>query len=252
MRSIVGGLCIGCLVLGLPTLVRSDDTSPMAIIDKAIEATGGAQNLSKRRAESFKGKGTFHGLGQAIEFGGEWWIQPPDKFKNVINVDAGGQKFEIVQVVSGNKGWRSMMGNVEEMTEEQLGEAKEELYASRIAQLTPLKDADVKLTPLGASKVGDKEVLGVKVSSKNHKDISLFFDKKTGLLVKSQHRAKDQMSQQEVERDTIYSDYKEQDGIKLPMKISTKQDGKDYVDMAVSEYKLVDKLDDKLFTKPAG
>jgi hypothetical protein len=250
MRKIVGGWCMGMLVLAMPALVRAEDPSARAIIDKGIEARGGAEKLAK--AQNFKGKGTFYGLGQAIEFSGQWWIQPPDKLKNIISVDAGGQKFDIVQVVNGDKGWHSMMGNVDEMNEEQLKEAKDEMYAGQVAQLVVLKDPEYKLATLGASKVGDADVLGVKVSRKDHRDVTLFFDKKIGLLLKTEHKGKDQMSGQEVLRATIYGDYKDQDGLKVPMKVSTKQDGKDFVEMTVTEYKPVDKLDDQLFSKPSS
>jgi hypothetical protein len=252
MKRTICGLLFGCLFLALTSPALGEDLSPQALIAKGIAARGGAEKLSKAQTQNFQGKGTFMGLGQAIEFKGEWWVQPPDKFRNVISIDAGGQKFEILQVVNGSKGWRSMMGNVEEMTEDQLSEAKEEMHAGRVAQLVELKDPEFKLTAIGGTKVKDADTLGVKVSRKNYKDVSLFFDKNSGLLLMSRHRAKDQMSGQEVERDTVYSNYKDLDGIKQPMKISTKQDGKDFVEMTIVEWKSADKLDDKLFTKPTS
>ena len=43
------------------------------------------------------------------------------------------------------------------------------------------------LAALGESKVGDRPALGVRISVKGRKDLRFFFDKESGLLVKSEH-----------------------------------------------------------------
>jgi hypothetical protein len=232
-------------------MARAQNPSPQEIIDKGIQALGGLEKLSKTEAANFQGKGTFYGMGQAAEFKGEWWIQPPDKFKNAISVDAGGQKMEFVQVLNGDKGWATM-GSLEEMTEDQRNIIKDDLYVRRIAHLVVLKDPQYKLTSLGKSKVGDAEVWGVKVANNPHKDVNLFFDQKTGLLLRLQRQGKDPMSMQEVQWEMDYGNYKDEDGIKIARKISMKKDGNDFIDMTITGHKLADRLEDKIFNKPGS
>jgi len=251
MRQTACIFCACSLTVLLPVLARAQDPSPQEIIDKGIAALGGLEKLSKTEAINFQGKGTFYGMGQAAEFKGEWWIQPPDKFKNAISVDAGGQKMEFVQVLNGDKGWATM-GGLEELTEDQKSVIKDDLYVRRVAHLVVLKDPQYKLIALSKSRIADAEVRGVKVSCNNHKDVSLFFDKNTGLLLRLQRQGKDPMSGQDVQWEMNYGNYKDEDGIKIARKISMKKDGNDFIDMTVTDHKLTDKLDDKLFSKPGS
>ncbi len=250
MRKIACGMCVWCLFLSFTVPARADEDQVKTILNEAITASGGAEKLAKHESEYWKGKGTVHLAGQQIEFAGEWWVKPPDKFRNVISIDAGGQKLDIVQVVNGNKGWRSAMGNTEDMNDEQLSTAKEEMYAGRVGMLIGLDKSEFKLAPLGDSKVGNVEAVGLKVSNSGHKDISLYFDKKTHLLIKSQRLVHDEMSGQDVQQETIYGDYKDVDGVKRPGKLNIKRASNPYADLVISEYKRNQKLEDSLFGKP--
>jgi len=97
---------------------------------------------------------------------------------------------------------------------------KAALYALRMPQLLPdLKGKDFMLSNLGEVKVGDKPALGIGLSHKDHKDVNLFFDKETGLPAKSEVRITDPNGK-ELTIEYLYSDYKESDGVKNPMKIA--------------------------------
>jgi hypothetical protein len=54
----------------------------------------------------------------------------------------------------------------------------------------------------------------------------------------------------EVVQETVFSDYKEINGVKMPMKEVIKRDGKNFVDGETFDVRLVEKLDDKIFGKP--
>ncbi len=151
---------------------------------------------------------------------------------------------------NGDKGWINMMGNTDEMSQDQLAAEREDLYAAWVATLEPLKDAAFKLAPLGEIKVGDRPAVGVKVSHKDHKDVSLYFDKDKGLLLKVQRRTKDSMTGQEVDQETFYSDYKEDDGVQRSRKQKTKRDGNDFLEIEITESKRVERLDESTFAKP--
>ena len=175
----------------------------------------------------------------------------PDKVRTDINFEAGGMKFAVVNLLNGDKGWVSLNGKTDDMPKEAVDEGKEELYADGVARLYMLTDKEFKLSPLGDSKVGDKEAIGVKVSRKDHRDVNLYFDKKTTLLLKVEHQIKDfQMGGKEQLQENIYDDYKDVDGIQVAMKLLIKRDGKNYLDAEMSDVKFFDKLDDKTFDKP--
>lgn len=251
MRSVVCGSFVLGLVLGTLATARADDQAVRSIIDKAIKAQGGEEKLAKGKAVTWKGKGTFHGLGMPIEFTGDWWVQPAkSQMKNVVDIEVQGAKLQIATVLSGDKGYRSMMGNVEELEGDSLTEAKEELFAGRVGSLLVLKDPSYKLSPLGESKVGDRVAQGVKVSHKDHRDVNLYFDKENGLLLKNERRVKDPMMNQEFSQETIYSDYRDVDGVQRAKKMTIKRDGNLYIELEITDYKTLEGLDDSVFAKP--
>jgi hypothetical protein len=250
MRTVVYGSLVLGLLLTAEVPVRADNPADVkAILDQAIKAMGGEANLTKYKAATWKGKGKINIMGTEIAFTIQVEAQPPKFSRSRSEADFNGMKFERVQVVNGDKGWINTNGNTEDMPEDQLEGAKAELYDGWVAQLVPLREPGFKLAALPEIKVGDRPAVGIKVSHKDHKDISLYFDKEKGLLVKFERPAKD-FTGQEVKQEVFLSDYKAYDGIQHARKQKIKRDGNDFLDLEVTEFKPVEKLDEKLFTKP--
>jgi outer membrane lipoprotein-sorting protein len=249
MRRIV---CLAAVViLWVSAAARADDQAELKkLIDKAINAAGGEANLAKFNAVAFKGKGKFYGMGEGIDYTGEWTVQQPDKLRFQFE---SGMNFTLVRVVNGDKVWMKIAGQETSAVDDkdEIAEAKEGAYAGWIATLLPLKEKDFTLTALGEVKVEDKPAVGVRVSHKSHRDVNLFFDKEKGWLVKTETVVKDLMGGgQEVTQETIFSDHKEVGGAKRAMKIVINRGGKKYVDAEISEMEPKEKLDDSVFAKP--
>src|SRR5262249_39365813 len=101
------GLAVCLLAIGLNP-ARADDPA-QGVIDKAIKAVGGAEQLGKMNATMWKAKGLFYGFGpDGIPFTADFAFQRPDKFKSHIDSDFNGQKFEFTTVVNGDHAWRRM------------------------------------------------------------------------------------------------------------------------------------------------
>ena len=113
-----------------------------------------------------------------------------------------------------------------------------------------MKDPAFQLSPLGESKVGDRAAVGVKVTHKGHSDVNLYFDKQTGLVRKSEYRAKDAMTGKDREMATTFENYKDFDGLKIPTKIDMKRDGEKFVEAEITELKPGSKLEASVFAKP--
>lgn len=237
-------------VFALGPAARADDAQ--AIIDKALKVHGGAENIAKYNASTWKGKGKFYGLGEGIEYSGEWTTQGKDQARISIEGEVMGQKFNQLIVINGNKGWMKVMGMEMDLEGDQLAEQLDDLYAEWVSTLIPFarKEKGFTLTPLGESKVEGKPVVGVKVSAKDRRDINLYFDKESGLLAKTEYRVKDSMAGQEVNQESFVSDYKDIDGIQQAMKVKIHRDGKLYVDGEVTSLKREVKVDEGIFAKP--
>jgi ribosomal protein L20A (L18A) len=242
VKKILGLALASVVGLSFAGVLRADE--PKDIIEKAIKATGGEEKLAKYKAQTWSAKGKYYGMGEGQDYTAEYAMQHPDKFKFTVT-----GIFTIVY--DGSKGWRKMGEETSEMTPEQLTEQKEQMYAGYIATLLPLREKTYTLTPLGEVKVGNRAAVGVKVSSKGHRDVNLYFDKESNLLTKSETTVKDeQQNGKEVNQEELYSDHQDVEGVKIPMKMTITRDGKKFVEAENSNVKLLEKLDDNTFTKP--
>jgi hypothetical protein len=244
MRKIMGLLLAGILVLGGVSVLRSgEEGDGRALVDKSIKAAGGGDKLAKHTSGSFKGKGTYYGMGDGLPYAGNYAFQWPDKFRMEIE-----GVFTIV--LNGDKGWIKEGGETKDMTKEQLAQQIMDQKAGWVTTLLPLADKAFKIKAIGEAKVGKDEALGVKVTRKDYPDVTLYFDKKSGLLVKSTFLTKSpEQKFKEVTQDNYYQKYRDIDGVKLPGKMVIKRDGKVFVEEEVSDYK-AGKVDAKVFGRP--
>jgi hypothetical protein len=160
-------------------------------------------------------------------------------------------KIEIVNVINGDKGWTKVAGNTMDLDKDAVAEALEKTHGEYVASLVPLIDGKgYTLKPLGEMLVGEKKALGVKVTAKGRRDVDLYFDKETGLVIQYEFKVKDEGSGQEVLESSFPSEYKDVKGTKVAKKAVVKRDGKLYLDIEMSETELHDKLDASVFDKP--
>jgi hypothetical protein len=246
------GILAVAVLAGWNNAGRADDQAEaLKIVDAAIQAAGGAAKLDKLKIVSLKGKGTVHdGDQQMGTFAIEGTVQGLDRFRLDfdINIMDRSKKALIVFIV--DKGWAKTDDRVEDAPAEVVQVIKPELHALRSAQLlTPLKDNDLKLSPLGEMKINDRAALGIKVVKKDHPDMDLYFDKETHLPIKCELRVKER-NDMEITTAWFFSDFKEAAGVKHPMKILLTRDDKKMMEMEISEVKGETKLDEKTFEKP--
>ena len=130
----------------------------------------------------------------------------------------------------------------------------DELYAHWLASLVPLKDKGFEYSPVGSVTVDGKDAVGVRVSCKGRPDVNLFFDKETGLVIKSERRAKDLRTNEEYTAESIYRDHKAFQGVMWPTTRLDRRDGMDLEEdsgrFELSEFQAHDKLEEKSLARP--
>jgi hypothetical protein len=251
-KVLIAALSVG-IALALPATSRAQDADATAVIDKAIKAAGGLDKLKKfNKAFTAKAKGNIEVMGMKLDFTIDAYTQMPNKSKAVINLSVNGMQLEIVQAFDGEKGWASVLGMVKDLEKDELDEHKAMVHVESVTNLFTLtEDKAFKLSTLGDSKVGDVEVVGVQVTKKDKRDVNLYFDKKTHLLLKAEYRAMEPISKMEVAQEKIYSDYKELlPGLKMSSKQIVNNDGKRYMELEMTEITAVERHDDSIFKKP--
>jgi len=249
MRKLLSrGLAVA-LVLGL-TGTAWGQGDAKAVIEKAITAQGGAKNLDKLKASRTQGKGTVSIMGQDFPFTIDLYQQMPDKVRTVLKLNINGMDVSIVQILNGDKGWAQIQGMTMDADADALGQMKASVYAARLSMLTPLTGSGYTLTTLGESKVNGKAAVGVKVASAGQKDVSLYFDKDSGLLVKLTRPGVDPVGKKAVTQDEFYSDYKDFEGVKQPTKMVVHHDGNQFMVATLSQVSFVPMFEAKMFARP--
>lgn len=244
-------LCVIVPLTFFSLLAAQPDDRAKAVITKAIAAIGGEANLAKYRAATWKGKGAYYGLGRDIAYTGTWAVQPPDQVRIAIEGNRDGQRFSRVLVINGDKGWVKLNDQVEELDQAALAEEKHRLYVNWVASLAPLQTEGFQFELLKEPKrIGDKEAVGVKVSRDGQRDVILYFDAKTNLLLQSQAVLRDLQGSADIKQEVLYGDYRDVAGIKRPMKITVTWDSQRQAEGTFTDYQLLDKLDEKTFQRP--
>jgi hypothetical protein len=239
------------LVVGLALAVHgahgADEAGDaQAVVDQAITALGGADNLAKYKGVTYKENGTFYGMGDGVPYTGLYSSQLPKQFRMEI-------KDVFIHVVNGDEGWsKDMTGNISDMSKELLQEYREMNHAGLlVSNPTVLKDKAYHLSAPKADKVGDRPAVTITVSRKGYRDVTISFDKESHLPIRSVQMVKPMgQGDKEVKQEALFSDYKEFQGLKMPTKIVIHQDGKKFVESTLEDVKLHEKLDDRTFAKP--
>jgi hypothetical protein len=243
-------------IYGMPTLERDDLVpasppglpKPDQIIDKYLQAIGGAQRLAG--ITSFTGKGTSVGFGG---FGGGGAVQiyskAPDQRTSIIEFkDAPGRDASI-RSYDGKIGWIKTPLTV--LGEYQLSGS--ELDGARLdAQLSfpaQIKRVLTNLRTLEPTTIDDREVDVVQGNGPRRMFATLYFDKQTGLLVRMLRFGNSPIGRLPTQID--YSDYRDVGGIKMPFRFTFAWlDGRDAFQL--SEVRLNVPIDAAKFARPTA
>ena len=240
--------------------------SPESILDKYIQAAGGAQRLASLK--SFVGKGT------SVSFGGfggggdvELVAEAPDKRSTIILFKEATDRGDQIRTYDGHAGWVRTPLNV--LGEFQLSGG--DLDGARLdAQLSFPGQIKQVLTNLKTGPPGSITDLPAPASQASlQKDVALgqthdvdvvqgtgprgllvtlYFDRKTGLLLRELRYGNSPIGRVPTQVD--FADYREVNGIKLPSRITYAWlDGRDSI--VLSEIKTNVPVGEEKFGRPA-
>lgn len=229
-----------------------DGAGARAIIDKAIQAHGGAAQVARLRTMHLKAEGTTSlvpGHPHAPFTVEDTW-QMPDRYKTSITFTLQGKQFTQTQAIDGNQGWIQNDDQVQPLTKAAVAEMKEQKYAEDLGRLGFLGDKSISLSVLADTKVQGKPAVGVLVKSKGHRDVKLYFDRVSSLLVKREQMLQEEPKSKPVRQEIIFSDYQVTDGLKHYRKMIGLRDGRQVIQARITQVEYLEKLDPKVFAKP--
>jgi hypothetical protein len=229
---------------------QADETADArALVEKAIQAHGGAKAVTKLQLMSRTSKGTVFAFGLELPFNDELITALPSKWRLNIAGGVGGPDALMNIILNGNDAWQVNAAGVVAMPKEQVAELQDEGRVLWYGTLVPiLEDKAIRLGLVKDDTVGGRPAKGIRVSQPGKTDIQFYFDAQSNLLVKVARKAK--QAGLEIDKEYFYSDHQPIEGVMAPTKYSETTSGKKFVEVSSIKYKFPDRPDDKAFEKP--
>jgi hypothetical protein len=238
-----------CGIFGISASVEAQD-DPRAVVKHAIQAQGGEAKIARLKVVKIKfwGTATFPGVGESeITLDDAW--QMPGQYRTTMRMTVNGKELLQTIVLDRDKGWISVNGQTQDVPAESLAEMKEQKYAEDLDRLGFLNEKGIEIVSADEIKVGGRPAVGVKVTSKGHREVRLYFDKENGLLVKRHQIIVESPGKEEVQ-EVFFSDYKDYDGLKHYTRLVANRDGKKFIEGKLLDAQFLERIDPKEFARP--
>lgn len=233
----------------LVAFCTGQEPSVSDIVNKAIVAHGGMEALSKARADKVRLKGTMFLQDKPVPFSGETSVVLPDRLRTVVRMNPGPQEIVMTQLVSGDKLGMFINGQPQVVTEGLAATLRETLVMNQAMRLVSLlKDKTLEPTVAGTGMVNGRQARIIRVTPPGKREIKLWFDYETGLLVKTEHPVG--LNSNPMLQEEYYGDFREMGAFRRPAKMVTHRAGKKIMEAELVEVRYLDSIPENEFLAP--
>ncbi len=233
--------------LEIPEAPSAGAPSPDQVLNKYVQALGGAQRLAS--VTSFAGKGTYEGFDtEGDKFPVEVYGKAPNQRTTIVHLRAG----DNIRTYDGRNAWNTSAGTLLPiptlvLTGGDLEGAKLDASFSFPGQIKQtLKDWR---SGFPSTSIDDKDVDVIQGSSPDNTPVKLYFDKKSGLLVRQVRYTNTALGLNPTQID--YADYRDVSGVKMPFRlVTTWTDGRSTI--VLNELRANVSIDAARFSRPTG
>jgi outer membrane lipoprotein-sorting protein len=209
------------------------------LIDKYLQAAGGAAAIDKITSRVMKGTITFGDRNVPIEI----FSKDPDKRVSFTHTPDG----DSITAFDGQEGWLGVPGHpVREMHGPDIDAASMDADLQFAAHL---KAMFTETKVRGVERIGDHDTYLVVGQREGKTPLRLYFDEKSGLLVRLVRYGETPLGRLPTQID--YADYRETGGVKIPFRWTLARPSGRFT-IQVSEVKQNVPVDDAKFAKPAA
>jgi photosynthetic reaction center cytochrome c subunit len=214
---------------GLPTADQ--------VLDKYLDAVGGAQAVNKIKTRVQMGKIDASGTQYPVEV----YSEAPEKRVSVSHPSRG----DSITAFNGEVGWLSMPNGFHRMT-------GAEAEAARIdAQLhfpVRLRELYKEFHVRPGEEIGGRQTVLVSAKALGKPDLRLYFDQENGLLLRQIRYALTPLGRNPTQID--YADFRFADGVKIPYKWTLMRPGGSFI-IQIEQVQQNVPVDEKLFVMPS-
>jgi len=210
------------------------------IVSKMIEAQGGRDKLATINDTTVTGTMELTSMGLSGTF--TRYMKEPNKLRMDIEV----MGMVITQAFDGETAWATnpQTGSTEEMPEQAAAYFKRDSLGND-SLLNPDKYG-ITFASKETEKIDDKDYLVLEQTFSDGYKSTIYVDPETYLPYKTKAMTLNQMGM-EVEAETLLTDYREFEGVKISYSITVFQDGEEFITIALDEVTFNKGLEDSLF-----
>ena len=235
------------MVLWAHPLPAQNGTEPSALVRRAIDAAGGADKLAQDTKLFIRGEGTVFVRGQAVPFTARNWREAGVRYRSEVTLSAPNGELVEITAFAGGAGWATVNGTRRQVEGKNLEAGLGNIYRDGVTSLLPLvTDPGFTLAATGPGEVAGRPADGVRVTRTGRPDVTLWFDRGTGLL--AQYTTPSPVGIQ----DQLLLEYKDFGGVKRPTKRVRYVAGVKTTEERITEYKVLDAIDLGLFREPGA
>ena len=216
------------VVLGAPgSAARAEEPRPEEIIDRAIRAHGGEEKLAGLSAFTLKERQVYP---DAVTWDNQIVVQLPGRYRWERTTSSGGKSTTMLTVLDGEQGWMKMNDHVTRYPRTLI----ESFYKYTVPYQGPRsilrlrarqKNPACQFATTGERTVEGRPAVGLRMKLEGGPEATWYFDKETGLLLKTEQRTKRFEGEDQVSV-ILYGDYQTCDGFPMARKETRWSDGK--------------------------
>jgi hypothetical protein len=216
------------VVLGAPGMAaRAQEPRPEEIIDRAIRAHGGEEKLAGLSAFTLKERTVYP---DAATWDTQIAVQLPGRSRREMTIRSGDKSTTSVIVLDGDQGWYKSSDVVTPYPKTFIAsmwkytipyEGPRSILRLRARQ----RNSACQFTTAGEGTVEGRPAVGLRMKLEGGPEATWYFDKETGLLLKTEQRTKRFEGEDNVV-ETLYGDYQTLDGFPMARKETSRRDGK--------------------------
>jgi outer membrane lipoprotein-sorting protein len=203
------------------------------ILDQTIEAMGGA-NLSNVNSSFMQMTTSVMGMTMPTKS-----YKKGDKYR--LETNQMGQ--DVVVTFNGEKGWMKMGEQVMEMPAEKVDQTRSQTEPMINGFKDKINEEGIKIEKVGKSKIDGITTYHIKMTDKDGQVTHLYINSANYLIVKMTANS------DKGELEILFKDYKDFDGVKVPVKTVIKASGMEIVS-TIEDYQINPDLNYSLFEKP--
>jgi hypothetical protein len=227
-------------VLGTAPMVVSSQDPAREMLQRAIAAAGGAENLQRHSVFAWHGDGAVHAAGgQVIKIAGEWRVEPPDRAVVDTYVVEQGPDSSRSMGIDNGRGWWRIAGVEQPMDAATLAHERDQFYLYHVLRLVPLLDPGYTLTTIPPDADGRS---GLRAERAGRRSVDVYFNS-GGRVARLATTVLHPGLKTDVPEELRLTGTIEAGGIKWPQRIEIHQRGALFFELDLSNFRILPKFE---------